>query len=105
VSRALPITESNIDEVSAQFAGEVDQLFRQAQGRLTKGPTRLTVGGLPALRLEGSAVAPGGVRVRSQVTVVFDGRTQYFLSCQFTPEGAEEMQRACNQVVSSFQVD
>jgi PsbP-like protein len=106
VTRAgLSITERNIDEVSAQFAGEVDQLFRRAEGRLTKGPTRLTVGGLPALRFEGSGVTPEGDRIRSQVTVVFGGRTQYFLSCEFTPEGAEEMKRGCDQVVESFQVE
>jgi hypothetical protein len=46
----FPITESNVDTVSDQFAGEVDAMFRLAQGRMTKGPTRLEVGGLPALR-------------------------------------------------------
>lgn len=106
VSRVgLSITESNIDSVSDQFAGEVEEMFRQSQGRLTKAPTRLTAGGLPALRFEGSGVTPEGVRVRTLVTVVFDGRTQYFLSCQYTPERAEEIKRGCDQVVESFQVE
>jgi PsbP len=101
----VSITEANVDEISDQFAAELDQTFRQAQGGITKGPTRLTVGGLPALRFEGSSLNPDDVRVRSQVTAVFNGVTQYFLNCQFTPEGAEEMQRGCDQVVESFQVE
>jgi hypothetical protein len=101
----VSITEANVDEITDQFAAELDQVFRQAQGRITEGPTRLTVGGLPALRFEGSALNPDDVRVLSQVTAVFDGVTQYFLNCQFTPERAEEMQRGCEQVVESFQVE
>jgi PsbP-like protein len=101
----LAVTENNIDLISAQFAGEIEQLFQQAQGEVTKGPTRLTVGGLPALRFEASALTPDGVRARSRVTVVFNGTTQYFLNCQFTSEQAEEMKRGCDQVVRSFRVD
>jgi hypothetical protein len=102
---AFPITESNVDTVSDQFAGELAAIFRLARGRVTKGPTRLTVGGLPALRFEGSTLTPDGVPVRSQVTAVFDGRTQYFMNCQFTDERAEEMKRGCDQVVRSFRID
>jgi hypothetical protein len=65
----------------------------------------VTVDGLPALRLEATARDPAGVRVRSRSILVFDGTIEYFVDCQVTTEGAEEMKRGCDQVVSSFQVE
>jgi hypothetical protein len=35
----------------------------------------------------------------------FDEGTEYFLNCQFTREGAEEMKRGCERVVNSFQLE
>ena len=46
-----------------------------------------------------------GVPVQTWLTYAFDGRTQYVLDCEFTPERAEEMKRGCEQVVGSFQVE
>jgi hypothetical protein len=101
----IPITEESIDELSDQFAAEVNQVFREGQGRITKGPTRATVDGLPALRFEGSTFDPDGVRVQSRLVFVLDGTTEYYLNCQFTPERAQELKRGCGQAVESFQVE
>jgi PsbP len=101
----LRVTERIFDEVTRELAAVFAQAFSQAGGRITAGPTRVTVDGLPALRLEGFALSPDDVRVQSRVTAVFDGMTEYALNCQYTPEGAEEMERGCDQVFESFQVE
>lgn len=53
-----------------------EQIFRQTGGRVTEGPTQ------------------AGTRVQSQVTLMFDETTKYFLKCQLTPDQAQEMQDA-----------
>jgi hypothetical protein len=65
----------------------------------------VTVGGLPGRSFEGSLVSSNGVHVQARLTFAFDGRTEYLLNCEFTPEGAEEMKRGCTQAVESFQVE
>jgi hypothetical protein len=99
------ITEDNIDELEEEIARVVESGFQQADGQLTAGPTRVTVAGLPPIRLEGTSVTPAGDSVRSRLTLIYDGRNQYAVNCQFTPEGAEEMKRGCDQVEESFQVE
>jgi hypothetical protein len=81
------------------------EAFQQANGTLTAGPTRVTVGGLPGYSFEGSAVNQDGVRVQQRLITVFEGTTQYVLNCQFAPEAAEEMKRGCDLVVDSFHVE
>ena len=39
------------------------------------------------------------------MTFAFDGRTEYFLDCEFTPERADEMKQGCEQAVESFHVE
>jgi hypothetical protein len=101
----LSVTEDNLDELSGEIARVAEELFRQADGEIASGPTRVTVGGLPGFSFEGSAVDSLGVRVQAWLTFAFDRRTEYFVDCEFTPEGAEEMKQGCDQVLESFQVE
>jgi hypothetical protein len=89
----VTVTEKNIDDVLADAAGALDPS--------TEGPSRLTVGGLPAIRF----VSHPQAGLTRRVTFVFDGTTIYALNCAFTPERAEEMKRGCEQVVTSFAVE
>jgi hypothetical protein len=36
------------------------------------------------------------------VVFAFDGTTEYFVNCQYTPPMATEVERTCDQVVGSF---
>jgi hypothetical protein len=83
----------------------VESAFQQGEGQLTAGPTRVPVGGLPALRFEGTSVTLAGVSVRSRLTLLYDGRNQYAVNCQFTPDRADEVNAGCDQIVDSFQVE
>jgi hypothetical protein len=101
----LAVTEANLDQVADEITDVLGGLLEEAQGSVTEGPTRVSVAGLPAFRVEGSAVNPEGVRTQGELTLIFDGTTEYFLNCQFTPDRAQEMQEGCDQVLDSFAVE
>lgn len=98
------VTESNIETIAPEVASVTAEIFHQAGGRTTAGPRRVSGAGLPGFSAEGMAVTPKGVHVQSLVTLLFDGKTEYFVNCQFTPDQAEEMRKGCDQVLGSFQV-
>lgn len=88
-----PVTADNIDEAEEDLAGAIQES--------TEGPFQLTMAGLPALRI----VAHPRSDLTRRITTAFDGATLYLFDCAFTPERAEEMQRGCDQVEESFQVE
>jgi hypothetical protein len=100
----IPVTTSNIDAIAPEVSAVNDQIFRQAGGRVTEAPTRVTVAGHPGFSAKGLAVTPQGVRVQSQITMLFDGKTEYFLNCQLTPDQAEEMTAGCRKAVDTFEL-
>jgi len=87
------ITESNIDSVAEDVAGALQES--------TEGPTRVTVAGLPGLRI----ISYPQSDLTRRITTVFDRRTAYVFDCGFTPERADEMKRGCEQAEKSFQVE
>jgi hypothetical protein len=102
----IAITQGNIAQYSDDLTAFVDDVFRQAEGQVTSAvPHLATVAGLPAIRLEATAINVDGVETKSHVVLVYDGKTEYFLNCQYTPDGVEEMTAGCDKVVASFQVE
>jgi hypothetical protein len=99
------VTEDNIESVEGEVAAVTEEIFRQAGGRVTDGPTRVTIAGHPGYSATGTGMTPQGARVESRVNLLFDGETEYFLNCQYTPSGAEEMKQGCDQVVQSLRVE
>jgi hypothetical protein len=60
-------TDENIDELLDLLAAEVKQSLRQIEARITRGPARVTVDELPALRVDAAVIAPDDVRVQSRM--------------------------------------
>ena len=107
VTEDIPrVTDANLDDAKAQVAQQLAQTAEQAGAEMSE-PTDTTFAGLPGFRAEASGriSVTTGERFRSELIVAFDETAIYFLNCQFTPEGAEEMKRGCDQVVESFQVE
>jgi hypothetical protein len=104
-SNPASITEGNIDGYADDVSEAAKETYEELDGELTAAPTPMTLDGLPGFRYEGSLVNVDGVRVQARVIRAFDGLTEYYLYCQFTPEGADEMKRGCEQVVESFRVE
>ena len=85
-------------------------LVSEMQGLLTSrgaviegGPEEVTMGGMPAVRIrisfgEGNAYGATGV-------AAFEGTTEYWLYCEWTPTRAAEAEQACDQIRASFRVD
>jgi hypothetical protein len=101
----IAITEGNIAVYYDALVADLDRVFREAQGRVTADSQSATVvAGLPAIRLGATAINVNGVDTKSHVVLVYDGKTEYYLNCQYTPAGAAEMKAGCDQAVASFQV-
>lgn len=100
----FPITADNIGDQQDSLTSQIGDLFTQGGGGLESGPTQETMGGLPAVGYVGTALSPDGVEVRSRLVLAFDGTTEYFLNCQFTPESEADILAGCSLIQSSFQL-
>lgn len=99
-----PVTAGNLASVAPIFKTGIRRLAAQACGALQAGPQRISVGGLPALKFRTSGLSYNGTRVESTLIYTFDGRTEYAINCQQTPEHAAQVTQACDQVLRTFTV-
>jgi hypothetical protein len=100
----LSITPSNIDQHTSELTTQIQSLFTQAGGSMQSGPTKLTMGGFPALGYSGTAVNPQAVSVKTRIVLAFNGTTEYFVNCQSTGTDASALDAGCDQIVSTFTV-
>ena len=98
----VPITESNIEQHATELTTQIQQLFTQAGGSMQAGPTKLTMGGFPALGYTGTAVNPSAVSVKTRLTLAFNGTTEYFVNCQSSGDNSSALDTGCDQIVSTF---
>lgn len=102
--KPLAITEENIDENKELLGTGAEAMVAMGGGNLGEA-TRVTVGGLPGFRVEASNVkVQGGGRVGSHYTDLYKGTKTYTVSCVYTPDGAAEVTKACDQVLGSFRL-
>ncbi len=97
-------TAANLATLTPFFTRGVQRASHQDGGVLQAGPQRISIGGLPALEFRASGRSYDGARTVSTLVFVFDGRTEYEVNCQHTPEHAAQVTLACNQVLRSFKV-
>lgn len=90
------VTKDTIDDVRP----EADMLFSQLAGEDVKGKD-VEVGGLPALQYEITLSDPPDAETKA--TAIFDGRTQYLLNCQATPEEADAVEEACDIALDTLE--
>jgi hypothetical protein len=88
-----PVDENNIGAMQDELAAAIQPS--------TEGPTRLTVAGLPALRI---VAHPQSGRSR-RVTTAFDGTTMYIFDCGYSDARAQEMKQGCNEIEQSFELE
>jgi uncharacterized RDD family membrane protein YckC len=92
----IPVTAQNIGAVVPALAGLLQHFGATPHGP----PQEITMGGLPAVQFH--VTDPGGPPSQSTVVFAFNGTTEYFVNCQYTPAQARAVQQACHQVVSTF---
>lgn len=91
----LAVTAQNID------AGipDLESALRQAGMAVQGTPQKITVAGLPGLRLRVTGTGGASTRV-----FAFNGTTEYVVACEYTAGMAAQVGRACDQVTGSFRV-
>ena len=100
----VEVTSENLEQFRDDISAGVEQLFTQADGSIEEGPFPITVGGLDGYRFEGTSVTPveDGGEVHTRSIQVYDGRTGFFINCQYAPGAQEEILAGCQQIVDSF---
>jgi uncharacterized RDD family membrane protein YckC len=95
----FPVTAQNVDDLMLVISAKVTQAGATIHGTDQK----ITVDGMPGFRIHATGTAQGA-RFESMLVFAFNGATEYFVNCQYTPAKAAEVKSACDQVVGSFQV-
>jgi uncharacterized RDD family membrane protein YckC len=99
----VSVTAENIDAVIPRLESLTRQIFDQLGGAVQAGSEKITMAGEPAVRFRGTGTIDGS-QFESTAVFAFSGTTEYIVNCQHTAARAAEVERACNQVIGSFQV-
>ena len=98
----IPLGAGNLAGTGFQLEPSVRHFFAHEGGAMHAGPQRITVGGLPGLRFQGTGTRHAGTVIGYTLVFVFNGTTDYIINCQHTRAYAGEMQRACSLVMDTF---
>lgn len=91
----IEVTARNLGEVKA----ELDTVMSQVSGKELSGK-RIEIGGFPGFEYEFDLDDPPDGR--SRFLVLFDGKREYTLNCQSTPDKRDELEAACRQAVDTL---
>lgn len=91
----IEVTARNLGEVKA----ELDNVMSQVSGKELSGK-RIEIGGFPGFEYEFDLDDPPDGR--SRFLVLFDGRREYTLNCQSTPDKRDELEAACRQAFDTL---
>ena len=93
----MAVAAQNIDALVPVLARRLQDLGATLHGT----PQKITMAGLPAVQFH-TAEGRGGSPFQSTLVFAFNGTTEYFVNCQYTPALAPDVLQACNRVVSTF---
>ncbi len=93
----IAIDESNLDLARREITDLISQIDQSPSLKDSK------VGGLPAFTAEDVEVPSleGGV---SDLTFIFDRDQEYLINCQSTPDHRDEVEQACDEALSTFEL-
>lgn len=102
----VAITMKNRAVYVDEITSSVEAVTKRAGGALLAGPTMVTMGGMPGFSYRISATTVDGLNSESLILLVWNGKTEYYLNCQHDTNGtrAAEIERACKQVIDSFEL-
>ena len=90
-----PVTEDNIDQAKAEFDKLIQQVDPSAEG------TAGEVGGYPSVTIENVPVSdPEGAE--NTLIALFDGTSEYLITCQSLEDDRDEVNAACEQAQSTL---
>ena len=91
----VAVTAENVDQVKP----EADDLISGLAGTELSGK-QVEISGFPGFEYEFDLKDPP--EGRSRLFMLFDGKTEYTLNCQSTPDKRDELQAACRQAVDTL---
>ncbi|NQU37793.1 MAG: hypothetical protein HQ526_09410 [Actinobacteria bacterium] len=98
------VNEANLGEAQDQFADTLNQLAAQANGAVTTPLQPEGTAGFPGLTGQLSVQTPTGQPVDSTIWVFFDGKTEYFINCQYQKAEQTQMLAGCGLIRDTFKV-
>ena len=93
----IEIDDSNLDLARR----EIERLIGGVDESATLRDS--SVAGLPALTAEEVAV-PELENATSRLTFIFNGKQEYLINCQSTPDYRDEVDEACDQALETFEL-
>jgi uncharacterized RDD family membrane protein YckC len=93
------VTAQNIDAGVPSLESAMQQAGMAVQG----APEKITIAGLPALRVRVTGTA-AGTRLASTRVLAFNGTTEYVVACNYTAGMAAQVRQACDQVTGRFRL-
>lgn len=83
----------------SKFKGEVDKVIGQLAGKPVSG-REVEYGGLPGYEYVIDVARPA--QGQSRLAVLFDGRVEYLVNCQSTPDQRDKVEKGCRTVLDSI---
>jgi hypothetical protein len=92
------------EDLQAELENTFGGLVTQAGGQVTEPLTEATMGGLDGYSITFTTPDTQGGDLTTELTAVFEGRTQWNVQCQSHADSADEIQEGCTAVRDSFEV-
>lgn len=83
----------------SRFKGEVDNVVGNLAGKKVSGH-EVEYGGLPGYEYVINVSRPP--QGQSRLAVLFDGKVEYLVNCQSTPEKRDKIEKGCRKVLDSI---
>jgi len=96
------ITDQTFEQLRPEIEDSIRQLVTDGGVMVAGALTRLTVGGMPALRFDLVVPASGGSRLRGTLVVAFAGTTEYWILCRHDEAHGDEFREGCDLIVRTF---
>lgn len=100
----VEVTKENVDSLKSQVETTMTDLAKQANGSVTSPVTVQETAGFPGFTAQIAVKTQSGQPVESTVWLFFNGKTEYFLNCQYGPTAKEDMFPGCEQMRSTFKL-
>jgi len=100
----LEVTDKNIASVQPEVASTLKGLAEQGGGSVTSPIKVEATAGYPGFSQELTVKTPSGQEVASTLWLFFNGKTEYFMNCQYVPADQATMIAGCQTIRSTFKV-
>lgn len=97
------VTADTIDEHRPSIDAFYEGLVEEAEGTIETGPIDVTIAGMPGLQYIGTTRTPLHSVARTKTTLLFNGRRELYVECQWTRKHAREIRQACDLVLGTLE--